>query len=374
MGPAFEDVDEIRRRQTTSRSIVRFERPSPFVLEALDVADRRTRVGAGRHRTVRRRRSERRRSRLTRERRTTTLGKPAIDRIVSSRIRSVRAAWADLLRGESTCCTKSASTRSTRSSRRRRSRCSRYTRHYAVHGRPEHRKPPCSATDGPPRAERCDRPRRWSSRRAERPRRAGRRAGLAATTGLTTPTLPTFEFDPPRRSARRGAPAAPVDAALSGDPSHERLALVLQRQLQAVGVDLTLEAVPRSIRSFERAAKPATSTRCWPTRSADRRCCGPYLFWHSNGAVQLRAASAARAVDAALDGIRHAPTTRRTSRRWRRSSRRSSTIRRRSSSPGASARARSARASMCRAEPGRDILSTLRLWQPATDGPRASRN
>lgn len=171
----------------------------------------------------------------------------------------------------------------------------------------------------------------------------------------------------PRRVTATGP--APHFTCLYSDPSHERLALVLKRMLESVGVEVTLESVP-----VDEALKRVTSGDfdAWladvlqgPTLSR------AYRFWHSGAPYNWGHYSNAQ-VDSALDAIRHAPDDA-------------------AYKAGVAAFQRAivddppalflawserARAVSTRfnvpVEPGRDILSTLRLWTPAGAAPTTS--
>ena len=90
------------------------------------------------------------------------------------------------------------------------------------------------------------------------------------------------------------------------EPSLERLALVLQRQLQAIGVDLELELV--SLEQF--AARVASGRGDFDAVITDAQqgpnLGRPYKWWHSGAPANFGHFSSAR-VDAALDSIRQAP-------------------------------------------------------------------
>src|SRR5439155_24999245 len=89
------------------------------------------------------------------------------------------------------------------------------------------------------------------------------------------------------------------------EPSLERMALVLQRQLQAVGVDLELELV--SLEQY--VARVVSGRGDFDAVIVDAQqgpnLARPYLFWHSGAPNNFGHYSSTR-VDAALDSIRHA--------------------------------------------------------------------
>jgi peptide/nickel transport system substrate-binding protein len=108
----------------------------------------------------------------------------------------------------------------------------------------------------------------------------------------------------------RRAAAAEMPSRLSftclvplGDSRFERIALVVQRQLFAIGVDMRLQAVP--IRSlYERAAKRDFEAFI-SEATTGRTLKFPYDMWHSKGGYALSGYSAA---DAALDRMKMART------------------------------------------------------------------
>jgi ABC-type transport system substrate-binding protein len=152
--------------------------------------------------------------------------------------------------------------------------------------------------------------------------------------------------------------------------SHERLALVLQQQLQAAGVQVILEKAPvdeGSARIYSGDFDAAL------VDVANGPLVRSYLFWHSEGPNNW-GRFASRAVDDALEEIQHAadePAYRSAVARFQRAM---------VHDPPAiflawseRTRAVSTRFDV-RAEPGQDILRTLRVWGPAADKPVDSPN
>ena len=86
--------------------------------------------------------------------------------------------------------------------------------------------------------------------------------------------------------------------------SHERLAIMIQRQLREVGVDLELEAVSTAEEVTERLTKGDFDAFLADYREGPNLA-RPYLLWHTESPNNYGRYSNAR-VDAALDGIRHA--------------------------------------------------------------------
>jgi peptide/nickel transport system substrate-binding protein len=169
-------------------------------------------------------------------------------------------------------------------------------------------------------------------------------------------TAPKFEYDP---KLLRGL----TFKCLYVERSHERLALVLQQQLQEAGVQVVLENAPvdegtNRIYGGDFDAALVDVANGPLVRS--------YLFWHSEGPNNW-GHFASPAVDDALGAIQHAPDE---------SAYRSAVARFQRAmvdDPPAIFLAWSERARAVStkfdvpAEPGRDILSTLRWWRPAAD-------
>lgn len=181
--------------------------------------------------------------------------------------------------------------------------------------------------------------------------------------------LPRFQFNPHYVGGENGLVA--LRCLILRDQSHERVGLAIQRQLRAVGVEVTFEQVTpeqfvarSQVGDFEAALG---DYRMGPSLLRQ------YQLWYSNAPVNwggFRSTS----VDQALDRIRAAPDD----------------------APykagvadfqraiiddppaifiawGERLRAVSTRFDV-HEEPGRDILSTLRLWRPTADPRVTSRN
>lgn len=151
---------------------------------------------------------------------------------------------------------------------------------------------------------------------------------------------------------------------------YERVALVVQRQLAAVGVTMDVEAVApdRAFQALASHSFEAVLTDILGGPSLLR----PYELWHSGGTMNPGGIGTPE-LDAALDRIRHASSDQEYQAAvanfqhvtiedppaiylaW-----------------GERARAISKRFDVP-TEPGRDVLATLRLWKPVPDQ-RASRN
>jgi peptide/nickel transport system substrate-binding protein len=187
----------------------------------------------------------------------------------------------------------------------------------------------------------------------------------------------TFTYAPQRAaatiaqaSAASHAPAAAVRMTLTcltpAIAPFEHLALVVKQQLAAVGVDLVIEEVApdrlgQTLASHEFEAVLVDALSGWSVYRAFR-------WWHSKSPQNLTGFSSP-AVDAALDHVRHAASDddyREGVGAFQQAI---------ADDPpaiflawGDRSRAVSRRFDV-QAEPGRDVLSTLRLWRPTADSP-----
>jgi peptide/nickel transport system substrate-binding protein len=189
----------------------------------------------------------------------------------------------------------------------------------------------------------------------------------------------TFTFDPGKAAERLKANGQDRSARFQltltcltpAFPPYDRVALVVQQQLAAVGVDLVVEeATPDRIaaafadKNFDVVLMDPASG--WGVFR------GPYRWWHSHGSANLGFSSTP--VDAALDAVRHAATDadyREGVKAFQKAiaddppavflawSNRSRAVTHRFDVP---------------AEPSRDVLATLRLWKPTADARQMSRN
>lgn len=181
--------------------------------------------------------------------------------------------------------------------------------------------------------------------------------------------LPRFRFQPQRVSNR--SDAVRFKCLILTDQSHERLGLAIQRQLRAAGVELAFEQVSpdQFVARFQAGDFEAglVDARMGPGLLRQ------YQAWHSSAPFNWGHFSSA-SVDQALDRIRGAPddaTYRAGVADFQRAI---------IDDPpaiflawGERMRAVSTRFEV-RAEPGRDVLSTLRLWRPVSGHPMISRN
>jgi peptide/nickel transport system substrate-binding protein len=364
LGPAFEDVQEIRTPSDSEVEIV-LKQPSAFAIEALDVPIAKpgtANIGTGPFELVRQGDGEI-------EMRANAhyyLGKPAIDRIVFKSYASVRSAWADLLRAKVDMLYEVGGDALDSLQPSNQVRIFSYRRHYAY-----------MAIFNPNRPMLHDAAvRRRLNLAVNREQLivdalGGR--GMPATGPVwpahwaIAPDAGGFAFAPEAMGGR-----APLRlTCIFGDPTLERLALVLERQLQSVGVDLTLQAV--SADSMLQRLADADFDLVLTDAISGPSMARPYLFWHSKGPFNY-GRFASRAVDAALDAVRHAlndDAYRTAVAAFQRAI---------VDDPPAlflawieRARAVSTRFDVM-SEPERDVWSSLRLWRPVAGPAIASRD
>jgi peptide/nickel transport system substrate-binding protein len=370
MGPAFQDIEEIKVGHDGGVRIS-FKRASPFLLEALEVPIRKldgSNAGTGPFIP----------SSSVSELHANPgyyLGKPSIDRVVVTDYPSIRAAWADLLRErvdmlyevsvdalESLAGAKSISVFS-------------FTRPYQYVivlnlESPQLRSPAIR------RALNLALDREALVREGLGGRGFPSRGPISPQHWAIRDALPTLEFAP--EAAARAV--ASVQGNTDGFPirftclipsQYERLGLLVKRQLEQIGVEMDIEeASPTRIieamnaSSFEAAFLDVVS--------------GPSLFrlyqwWHSSGALNFGHLGS-RPTDAALDRIRQASSDD----DYRRAVAAFQNIM--VDDPPAIFLAWSERARAVSSrfavpvEPGRDILTTLRLWRPVNDPQLVNRN
>lgn len=358
MGDAFEDIERIEAPGENEIDIA-LRHHSPFVLEALDIQMRSlgpnpagtgpfepagptspTDLVANSH---------------------YYLGRPIVDRIVVSTYPTVRAAWAEMLRDHLDMLYDVGTDALDSFERSNKISVFTYVRPYqyalvfntknAVFRSPQVRRALTEAID-----------------RGSLVREALNGHGIPSS-GPIWPHHWAIGPAPDRRTFDPGA-AAKILATRQlhftclVPPDYERLALTLKRQLQAVNVTMDVQELPpdRIIDAMARHEFDSVLTDLISGPSLFR----PFRWWHSGTANP--AGFSSPAVDAGLDRIRHATSD---------DEYRSGVAafqRAMIADPPAiflawseRARAVSKRFAVPDAEPGRDILSTLRFWKPAAD-------
>jgi peptide/nickel transport system substrate-binding protein len=363
LGPAFGDIAEVRALADTT---VEFSltRPSAFLLEGLDgfiEQPSTVSIGTGPFQVA----SSDDQQMELRSNENYYLGKPFIDRILIRPYASVRSAWAEMLRGRVDMLYEVGLDALDSLEPSKDARVFVHQRPYSYVVLLNFRNPV------------------FASKEFRRKLNAAiDRQTLVTETlqGHATPAdgpvwpghwayengLPTFRYKPEKIS-----PAPKRFTCLFADASLERLGLGMQRQLRAVGVDLELELV--SIDDWYERIKKGDFDAVLADAVSGPNLVRPYLVWHSEGPLNYGRFNGTN-VDAALDAIRTAPND--DAYKAGVAAFQKAII----DDPPAiflawseRARAVSTRFAVP-AEPGRDILPTLRLWRPATDKPAMSPN
>jgi peptide/nickel transport system substrate-binding protein len=365
LGPIFNDIDSI---QAVDRSTIQFslKRRSALLVEALDIplqAEGDGIIGTGPYVVARRSDT----SVALKANDTYYAGRPAIGDIHIISHTSVRAAWAELLRNRVDMLYEVSADAHDLLEPSSDTKVFAYQRHYAYVALFNFRVPILRSSSL----------RRLLNEAVDRPMLIKEVFGGHGTPAnqplwpyhwALQPQGPMFGYAPRAVTGNE----TPISLrCLFGDPSLERLALALQQQLSAIGVRLALELVSADVMlqrlqtgDFDMAL---TDVPIGPNLVR------PYWFWHS-GSPYNWGQFASVPVDRALDTVRHSADDA-------------------DYSAGVAAFQRAivddppaiflawserARAVSTRfevpVEPGRDILSTLRLWRPAGIPRMADRN
>jgi peptide/nickel transport system substrate-binding protein len=371
MRAAFTDVEDVQA-VGDSQVIVRMRQQSPFLLDALEAPVSKPGaplIGTGPFTAADSKSS----TELTANAKY-YLGHPVIDRILVQTFPSVRTAWAEMLRGQidmlyevgvDALDSLEASTNVAIFT---------YSRHYqyAVILNTE-------ATDLKPREVR--QALNIAINREALVQNVLRGHGTVSS-GPVWPhhfaarhDSPAFAFDPKlaaqKLSHARGAHGGPLRLTCLVRPNDldERIALVLKQQLDAVGVDLRIEEQPMDqiLEALSRGRFDALLLES-PSGPTLLRA---YRQWRSGGSMHAHSES----VDVALNAIRQAHSD--AEYRTGVGALQQAAV----DDPPAiflawieRARAVSKRFAVPPGEPGRDILSTLRLWKPDAGARQANRN
>jgi peptide/nickel transport system substrate-binding protein len=181
-----------------------------------------------------------------------------------------------------------------------------------------------------------------------------------------------FQFNPQLAIKTFSAKPLHFTCLVPADAVYERLALGVKQQLANIGVDMVVEEA--SVDRLLKAVQDGTFEAALMESNSGPTLLRPYEFWHSGGSFNPGGLGNAT-LDVALDRLRQASSDD----DYRRAV--SGILRAFMDDPPAiflawseRARAVSRRFIVPAAEPGRDILSTLRLWKPVGDAKQASRN
>jgi peptide/nickel transport system substrate-binding protein len=299
MGPAFDDVEEMRAPTDRDIEFV-LRRPSTFLAEALgdaSLSEARTveelPSGVGPFYVARMAAGEIE----MRANPAYYLGKPPIDRIVIKPYASVRSAWAEMLRGQVDVLYEVGADALGSLEDSKDVNVFTFQRTYAylllLNLRSPHvndlafRRLLNTAID---RAALVKIGLGGLGRPADGPVWPGQWAYKASF-----PTFRRDAIDIPGNLPRRRF------TLIFGEPSLERLALAVQRQLQALNVDVALESVTDVAARLRSGRFDAVLSDYRQGPNLVR----PYLYWHSGGPLNFGHYSNPR-VDAALDTVRHA--------------------------------------------------------------------
>jgi peptide/nickel transport system substrate-binding protein len=355
MGPAFEDIREINAIGDQHLEF-KMKRRSTFLLESLDYSiqkDGDPPIGTGPYYAKESLKGKTEVELVPHQ--TYYAGKPGLDRLFVRGYASVRAAWADLLRGRVDMLYEIGAEAMALLEGSTQVQVFTFQRPYAYAAILNVQRP----------ALRDPRVRRALNAAVDRSRfvRDALEGHGSPADGAVLPshwaydsTAPRFGYDP---SVLRGL----TFKCLYVDRSHERLALVLQQQLQEAGVQVVLEnaAVDEG-----RARITSGDFDAALVDVANGPLVRSYVFWHSGGPNNW-GHFRSQAVDDALGAIQHAPDE---------SAYRSAVGRFQRAmveDPPAmflawSERTRAvSRRFDVQAEPGQDILRTLRVWRAAAD-------
>ena len=365
MGDAFEDVEQISASGTNDVDIT-LRHHSPFVLEALDIQQRsygQSPAGTGPFEPA----GPTSPAELVANGRY-YLGRPIVDRIVVSTYPTVRAAWAEMLRDHLDMLYDVGT--DALDSFEHSSKISVFT-----YVRPYQYVLVFNTKKSTFRSARVRQALSEAIDRGALVREALNGHGVPST-GPIWPHhwalgshVDTFTFDPVKAASVLGQSGLRFTCLVP--PDYERLALTVRRQLAAVNVSMEVREVPPD-RIFAAMGQNEFDAVLFDVISGPSLF-RPYRWWHSGTASP--AGFSSPNVDAALDEIRHSASDN----EYR--SGVESFQRAMIADPPAiflawseRARAVSKRFVVPNAEPGRDILSTLRFWTAVTDASPSSRN
>ena len=365
VGSMADDIESIRASDATTL-VVRYRRPEPVLIEALEIMIRKTDgVSTGPFMTTPGSATD------LIANPSYHLGRPRIQRIAINTFPSVRSAWAELLRNNIDMLYEVGSDALDSLENSTNVGVFTFTRRYQY----------ALVLNGASPALRRKRVRQalnMAVDRAQLVRRALNGHGVPSS----GPVWPKHwaiagssaqpEFNPALAAKLLQGLNVRFTCIMASDPLYERIALELKRQLEAVGAEMDVKSM-----------SPDELYKAQRDRHYDAALTEPisgptflrlYIMWHSTGALNTSGRGNAT-IDAALDRVRNATTEEQY----------------RSAAPGVQvafnedpgaiflawserARAVSRRFAVPAPEPGADVLRTLRLWTPRNDDRLASRN
>jgi peptide/nickel transport system substrate-binding protein len=370
MGPAFNDVQDVTA-PNDSQVVVRLRQRSPFLLEALEVPV--SKPGAPLTGTGPFIVSDPASPTELRANRQYYLGAPSVDRILFQSFPTVRSAWAELLRDQVDMLYEVSvdSLDSLEAATNVATFTSPLHYQYAV----------ILNSDSP--ALRSKEVRRALNMAVDRDAlvRSVLRGHGTASSGPVWPhnfasrdDWPTLKYNPQEAAksiaqATKGGGRLHFTCLVRPNDVEERLALLLKQQLDAVGIDMSIQetAMDRALDALRHRTFDALLGQS-PNGPTLLRS---YRSWHSGGIMNADSLT----IDTALDQIRNAASE--DDYKKAVSSFQQAAV----DDPPAiflawieRTRVVSKRFVVPKGDTGRDILSTLRLWKPATDQRVANRN
>jgi peptide/nickel transport system substrate-binding protein len=369
MGPAFSDVDGVSA-SGEHQIVIRLRRPSPFLLEALEVPVPKpgaSLVGTGPFKVDN--------PQSPTEMRANDdyyLGKPTIGRIVVTNYPSVRAAWAEMLRGQLDMLYEVGG--DALDSLEASSKISTFTfvRRYQYAVIMNNQSPIF-------RSKAFRQAVNFAIDREVIVRDGLNGHGVASTSPVWPyhyafkPALARSGYDMKRAGQLLSDPTTPAvrsfTCLIRPDATIERIALIVKRQLQQVGIEMSIEQVASD--QMIAAIKSGRYEAVLNEMISGPTLLRAYQLWHSNGFWNYQSAS----IDAALDEIRYATSNDAYAAGVGRLQQAAI------DDPPAAflawnerARAVSKNFVTVAVEEGRDIMLTLRQWKLAAGAVQASRN
>jgi peptide/nickel transport system substrate-binding protein len=367
LGSLAEDVDAIRAVDAKSIEVA-FRRPSPFLMESLEVQIKKPGpaiVATGPYVVASNAATELRANAAYYQ------GRPQIDDVQVERFPSVRAAWAELLRNRIDMLWEVGFDALDSLESSRSIAVFTYVRHYQYLLVLNNASPAL-------KDKAVRRALNMAVDRLELIRQALRGHGVPSTGPLSSgywalpSEKPAFTVDLARAADMLRGKHLRFTCLLGGDQVDERMAIELKRQFAAVGADMELRAATQD--AIYEAQRSGTFDAVLTQAISGPTALRPYQVWHSKSSIHPDHWGNAT-IDLALDRVRYAEDE--SAYRQAVAGMQQAFI----EDPPAiflawseGARAISQRFVVPPFEAGRDPLATLRLWTPRTDEKVASRN